>query len=152
MARHGRGRRTTYQAWASAKQRCHNPRNKDFPNYGARGIVVCDRWRDDYRAFLADMGERPQGMTLDRRDVNGNYEPGNCRWITQAEQLRNTRRTVFVEYDGQRMALVDAARAAGLDYKLVEGRHRLGWPVARLFEPPRPNKRRRASTATSPVS
>ena len=82
---------STYVTWEHMKQRCHNPRADFFPHYGGRGIVVCEAWRRSFAAFLADMGERPPGKTLDRVDVNGNYEPGNCRWATNAEQSLNRR-------------------------------------------------------------
>ena len=71
-------------------ERCTNPKKDNFADYGGRGIKVCDRWRR-YKNFLADMGKRPPGMTLDRIDVNGNYEAGNCRWATASEQRRNQR-------------------------------------------------------------
>lgn len=81
-----------YRVWSDIKQRCMNPNNKNFHNYGGRGISICDRWLYSFETFLQDMGERPAGMSIDRfPNNNGNYEPGNCRWATQQQQAENTR-------------------------------------------------------------
>lgn len=85
-------RRTTpeYRAWSSMKNRCYNRKSRDFPYYGGRGISVCERWRDSVGAFIADMGRKPsQDHTLDRINVDGDYEPSNCRWATRETQARN---------------------------------------------------------------
>lgn len=78
-----------YGAWAAMVGRCHNPNHQSYRTYGARGVTVCERWRSDFRNFLADMGERPPGHSIDRIDPRGHYEPGNCRWATASEQRRN---------------------------------------------------------------
>jgi hypothetical protein len=87
--------------------------------YQARGITVCDRWLHSFENFLADMGERPAGMTLDRIDNNGNYEPGNCRWASPQQQFRNMRRNVWIIYNGNRMCLNDACSTAGVKQSTV---------------------------------
>jgi hypothetical protein len=83
----------TFNSWSSMRDRCRRRKAAAYPNYGGRGIKVCDRWADSFENFLADMGERPAGTSLDRIDPLGNYEPGNCRWATAQEQSRNRRKT-----------------------------------------------------------
>lgn len=87
---HTRPESPTYRAWGAMKTRCTNPNQPKWKYYGGRGITVCHRW-SRFENFLADMGEKPAGLTLDRIDVNGNYEPGNCRWATWHEQRVNQR-------------------------------------------------------------
>ncbi len=87
----GAGRSPTYKSWQAMKDRCDCPSNAGFSSHGAKGVAVCERWRD-FRNFLADMGERPEGTSLDRINPFGNYEPENCRWATPEVQHQNTRR------------------------------------------------------------
>lgn len=88
--RDGKAADRTYVTWAGMLDRCRRARNKKFKYYGGRGITVCDRWQT-FGNFLADMGEKPVGLSIDRINNDGNYEPGNCRWATQSEQVRNRR-------------------------------------------------------------
>ena len=90
---HGMKNHPLYVTWESMHKRCNNPNNKDWKYFGGRGIKVCDRWsgRDGFPSFLADMGDRPPGLSLDRTDNEGNYEPANCRWATWTEQVNNRR-------------------------------------------------------------
>lgn len=95
-ATHGMHGSPTYSAWSNMKSRCLNPSDPNYRHYGGRGITVCERWRR-FENFLADMGERPEGLTLDRVDNDGNYEPGNCRWTDWATQVKNRRRPEYYD-------------------------------------------------------
>lgn len=91
-----------YSTWVGMVQRCHNPRNKDYKNYGARGITVCDLWRESFDAWYMSMGQRPEGdYTLERIDVNKGYEPGNVTWLPRAEQPLNQRSNVHLTVNGK---------------------------------------------------
>ena len=127
-----------YVVWRKMRERCYNPRHDKFRFYGARGITVCDQWRHDFAAFLADVGDRPTPEhSLDRIDGSKGYEPGNCRWATQTEQTRNTRRTHFVEFQGRTMSLAEAVEISGLPYRTVNARiKRLGWSTERALSVP----------------
>ncbi len=94
-----RPRERTRSSWRAMKRRCLDPRVREYPNYGGRGIIICERWLD-FESFLADMGIRPFGLTLDRVDNDGNYEPGNCRWATRIEQNRNSRHVRLITFQG----------------------------------------------------
>lgn len=94
-ATRGRGTTPEFRSWLAMRQRCYYEKSEKYLRYGGRGIKVCDRWRDSFENFLVDMGARPEGMTLDRIDNDGDYEPGNCRWATPAQQMENRTRESF---------------------------------------------------------
>jgi hypothetical protein len=124
----------TYNSWMAMRARCNNPKALNYVNYGGRGIKVCERWAT-FENFLADMGERPSGMTLDRYpDKNGNYEPGNCRWATQEQQQRNRRDNMNIEIDGVTKTLTEWSEHCGVESRLVSVRIRkLGWSPKRAL-------------------
>lgn len=129
--------RAEYQSWRGALARCLDSENPGYKYYGGRGITICDRWRT-FRAFYDDMGSRPPGYTLERINVNGNYEPDNCRWATKDDQRRNMRSSVYIKHKGKIGLLLDAPRSPGVSRQLAYGRLKLGWPVEKaLITPPR---------------
>jgi hypothetical protein len=95
---HGLTNTPTYKSWSSMRTRCNNSNYAESHSYKGRGIKICDRW-DKFENFLQDMGERPNETSLDRIDVNGNYEPSNCRWATKKEQAQNKRKTKLINKD-----------------------------------------------------
>jgi hypothetical protein len=128
-----------YTTWQGMKARCSNPRNGAFKSYGGRGIKVCERWRNSFAAFLADMGPKPSSAhTLDRINNDGDYEPGNVRWATQAEQARNTRvPAATVNLDGREVRLADVAEASALNYTTLYNRRARGLSGDALLAQPK---------------
>lgn len=117
-----------YRVWTSMKQRCDNPNIKYYEHYGGRGITYCKRW-SKFENFLKDMGEKPEGKSLDRIDNNKNYSKNNCKWATWAEQNRNTRRNVI--YKGE--CATDASKRLGGGRNLVQRRIKNGWDIKKAF-------------------
>ena len=126
----------TYQTWKAMKKRCENVNYEGYARYGARGIKVCERWQESFESFLADMGPAPKGYTIDRKDVNGNYEPGNCKWSSKKDQMRNTTKTRLIIYKGREMSLAEACEITGQTRTRVNARLRLGWTVERALTQP----------------
>lgn len=122
-----------YEAWRDMKKRCYDPSNVMFARYGGRGISVCASWRDSFERFLADVGPRPEGKTLDRRDNDKNYEPENVRWATRAEQNRNRSNTRFVDFKGRKIPLKQAAEELGVPYDRLLKRIMAGWDDAHVL-------------------
>lgn len=109
-------RNPMWTIWQSIKTRCYNANHPSFKHYGARGIVMSDEWRNSFDTFVADMGKRPEGSSIDRQDNNGPYAKENCRWASKCEQAGNTRRNIKVTWKGWECNLIDVARCENVDY------------------------------------
>jgi hypothetical protein len=135
---HGQTGTVEYKTWLGIKKRCYNTACKSYADYGGRGITVCERWLNDFPAFLADMGPRPASHSIERIDNHGPYSPDNCRWASRTSQNRNTRRNHYIEHNGQRLTLQELADSHSIDRLVVLKRLNRGWSVERaLTEPPR---------------
>lgn len=142
-------RHPLYGAWIGMRQRCNNPRSESYKWYGARGIRVCERW-SDFGSFLEDMGPRPPGASLDRINPRGNYEPGNCRWASPAEQGEN-RKYERVTLDGEEMSIAEAAARFGLTRDAVYQRMSRGWDLMRALTRPAQKRRTNRPVTTEPT-
>lgn len=121
--RHGMSGTTEYRIWKSMVARCENPKRGCWHHYGGRGIKVCARWRASFDLFFADMGHRPSPRhTIDRINNDGDYEPGNCRWATQAEQLNNKRCNVLLTFNGETLTQSQWARRLGISHGTLSWR------------------------------
>lgn len=135
---HGESKKTPeYRAWCHLRNRCNNPRNGSYENYGGRGIKVCERW-GTFENFLTDMGRRPsRGHSIERNHVNGDYEPGNCCWATNKQQQNNKRDNIYILIRGERLTLREICDRFGVEYKLVWGRMKKGWTLVDAMSRPR---------------
>lgn len=125
----------TWMIWTDMRKRCFNKNNNRFNHYGGRGITICERW-NDFNNFIEDMGECPDGYSIERVDVNGNYAPENCKWIPMIEQSRNTTRVIYITINGETKILADWARHFSIDYRKVQYRIKKGWDVLSAFTTP----------------
>ena len=124
-----------YIAWEAIIQRCDNPKNPGYKNYGGRGIKVCDRWRS-FENFYADVGPRPKGFSLDRTNNEGDYSPENCRWVLNKLQHRNKRSNVFITIKGETRCITEWAEISGISLGCIRKRILNGWPAHLLLLPP----------------
>lgn len=123
--------------WQAMRRRCKYPSQQNYYLYGGRGIRVCEAWSESYEAFLADMGECPEGMTLDRINPDGHYEPGNCRWISNLHQQRNRRTNRRIEFRGVTRTLSEWAEAIGISQRALRNRIvDYNWPLDRALTEP----------------
>lgn len=142
--KHGMWRHPSFEVWTGMMKRCYNAAAINYSRYGGRGIKVCKRWHD-FPSFVSDMGDRPEGASIDRIDNDGDYEPSNCRWATAKEQGRNTSVNRIIEIDGVAKPLAEWCEEFGMVYHKVWARLNLGWtPLAALTTPIRTIKRRRS--------
>lgn len=123
----------TYNTWCGMKSRCSNPNTKHFAEYGGRGIKVCDRWLESFENFLADMGECPKGLTIERINNNGSYEKSNCRWATRKEQQNNTRQNQNITYYGMTKTATEWGEFLGIKAKIIHARLSYGWPINKVL-------------------
>ncbi len=130
-----------YSCWQHMKRRCLSKNDPAYKNYGGRGIKVCDRWLK-FSNFYADMGDRPDGLSLDRIDNDGNYEPGNCRWATRKEQNRNTRRNRHITYKGETKILIEWVEHFGIYKSIITDRLNKGRALDEVFSKKKLGKRK----------
>lgn len=128
---------TEYRAWDTMIRRCYNPTTESYRTHGARGIKVCDRWRQDFRNFFADMGLKPSPKhELDRKDNDGNYEPGNCQWATHSQQMRNRRTSRVLTVMGVSRTLAEWTELLGVSSSTIRERLRRGWSQEKAVSTP----------------
>lgn len=136
-----------YHVWKALRARCYNPKNPRFEDYGGRGIKVCDRWRHDFSAFLADMGRRPPGCSIERKNNDLGYDPDNCRWATSAEQMINRRNTRMVDYHGEIIPLATLTKRFKIPANTLRARVLANWDIDEALSmpvrPKAPNNSRR---------
>lgn len=131
---HGESNTPTWQSWRCMWARCTKPRTNGYKNYGGRGISICERWKD-YRLFVEDMGHRPSGTTLGRKNSDLGYFPDNCRWETHAAQRRNSKQNVFFTFNSLRLCATDWARRLGLSTSAM-GKRLSKWPLEKALTYP----------------
>ncbi|RWO34731.1 MAG: hypothetical protein EOS10_00040 [Mesorhizobium sp.] len=129
-----------YTVWQSMRRRCLTPTSKAWSDYGGRGIAICERW-DSFAAFVEDMGDLPAGMTLERKDNEKGYEPGNCEWADRKTQQRNRRGAVYVMIDGDRYRAIELAEKAGVKLDTIKERAARGLGYAEVVSPEKGNDR-----------
>lgn len=137
LRKHGLGDTDEYNIWERMISRCHNPDDSNYHHYGARGIAVCQRWRESVEAFIADMGKRPsRRYSIDRIDNNRGYEPGNCRWATDQQQARNNRKNRLLTYQGETLCISEWTERLGFKPYTIQNRLHYGWTVEETLSTP----------------
>ena len=129
--KHGKRNTRLYTIWRSMRQRCYNPKTNRYKNYGGRGITVCEEWNNSFTAFheWATANGYEDNLTLERKDVNGNYEPSNCRWATYKEQANNMSNSVHLTYNGETHTMAEWADITGIKKATIWERLKKGWSI-----------------------
>ncbi|MBV7505644.1 hypothetical protein KW850_10290 [Bacillus sp. sid0103] len=143
LFKHGLSKTRIHGLWRKVIDRCTNPNASNYHNYGGRGISICHEWRTDFMNFYSwaiDNGYQ-EGLSLERIDVNGNYEPSNCKWIELREQCRNKRDTKYAELNGVTKPLIEWAEIYGIPYKTIITRWYRGWRGTELVQPSKKQRR-----------
>ena len=119
----------TFEIWRGIIRRCVEKSHTSYKWYGAKGVTICEKWRASFASFLEDMGSRPKNHTIERRDSNGNYEPGNCYWATYKQQGANRSNVVLIQINGMKMTMPDACKHFGTKSVTAHARIRRGWSL-----------------------
>ena len=133
--KHGKSKTQTYKVWFQMHRRCYDKNFISYPRYGGTGVSVCERW-NDYLNFLADMGDRPPGLTIGRKDNSLGYQPDNCRWETSIQQGSNKKNNHFIEWMGQRKTIAQWERDLGFKNGTLKRRIYCGWDVQKAMQAP----------------
>ena len=137
--KHGMKDTKIHNSWRGMRERCINKNHNHYKSYGGRGITVCDEWNDIDNGFInfynwAMNNGYEEGLTIERIDVNGNYEPSNCKWVTNTEQANNKRNTIYLKYNNKTQSLLDWCKELNLDYTLVRSRIKeYNWSIEKAF-------------------
>jgi hypothetical protein len=137
--KHGMNNTPEHRAWSHMRQRCNNPKDKSYKDYGARGITVCDRWQDSFPNFMEDMGLKPEPKhkySLERKNNEEGYSPDNCVWATRRVQAKNKRNIIYWTYQGKTQHLSAWAEELGIEVGTLWYRHKAGWPVEKILGTP----------------
>jgi hypothetical protein len=146
-ATHGMSNTPTWKSWMSMRQRCNNSSNIAYHNYGGRGIKVCDRWMNSFENFYEDMGERPEGTSLERIDNDADYCAANCRWASPLEQSSNQRNNRLLTHKGETLTVMQWSRRTGLSKHVIGTRLKHGWSIKKTLETPRHGSRAEAKNS-----
>ncbi len=135
---HGMSNTSEFSTWSKMKARCLNLKDKKYKDYGGRGITICDRWINSFENFYLDMGDKPKAnYSIERIDVNGNYEPENCKWADEKTQARNRRNTKYITINDLTKSAAEWCDLYGISYDLFDGRIRIGWDCIKAITTPK---------------